>query len=198
MHARARVRHFLRLRGGAHGRRPTDRSMSKHKGRATRSRGSCGPRPSRAARSSDPLLSTVHTRCEFLQCVVPTTPPTPWGVPHHKLRPHSIALRITHQTQRHTSSSTMYPAARPPLAVREGTLSAPNPGFSPLCPPACPVPACLMSLHALCLLRFDHHHLLVLVPLEGAKARPYISDGIPTLVFRPMRPGRGCSSRAGS
>ena len=102
MHARARVRHFLRLRGGAHGRRPTDRSMSKHKGRATRSRGSCGPRPSRAARSSDPLLSTVHTRCEFLQCVVPTTPPTPWGVPHHKLRPHSIALRITHQTQRHS------------------------------------------------------------------------------------------------
>lgn len=203
MHARARARHFLRLRG-AHGRRPTDRSMSKGARRGVADRVGHAPR---ALLGPPTLYYLQYTRGASSYSVsYPQPPPTPWG-PHHKLRPHSIALRITHQTQRHTSSSTMYPAARPPLAVREGTLSAPNPGLSPLCPPACPVPACLMSLHALCLLRccalarapvFDHHHLLVLVPLEGTKARPYISDGIPTLEFRPMRPGRGCSSRAGS
>ena len=133
MHARARARHFLRLRG-AHGRRPTDRSMSKGARRGVADRVGHAPR---ALLGPPTLYYLQYTRGASSYSVsYPQPPPTPWG-PHHKLRPHSIALRITHQTQRHTSSSTMYPAANPPLGRAGGHSECPQSR------PFTPVPACM-------------------------------------------------------
>lgn len=106
------------------------------KGRATRSRGSCGPRPSRAARSSDPLLSTVHTRCEFLQCVVPTTPT-------HAVGPAPQAAAPFHSVADHTPDAAAHfqlynvPRCPSPLGRAGGHSECPQSR------PFTPVPACM-------------------------------------------------------